>query len=119
MYRLIFAVISSISIAPLSAIADEEISRSLFSQLKINIEKSCTNKDYLDCIETSDAICHKVSDSQLQKISQIIENQAQTVADGQINRLLAVIKTARSQILEENNIEIGKANACGKQFLIN
>lgn len=121
MYKLIIAAVRIFLFVPLtaSAAAQDEMARSLFSQLKTNIEKSCSNDDYLKCIESTYTNCNKITETQLKKIGQIIDTQAQAIADGQITQLLVEIKTARSEVLEENNIGIDMANSCGKQFLIN
>ena len=119
MYKLIIAVVSVYLLVPVSVNAKNEISQNLFNQLKTSIENSCANDDYLKCIESTDTTCNKITETHLKKISQIIETQSQAIADGQITQLLEDIKTARSQVLEENNIEVDKANSCGKQFLIN
>ena len=119
MYRIIIAVVSIYLLVPALAIANNEISQNLFNQIKTNIEKRCASADYLNCIESSESICKNITQTQLKKISQILDAQSQAIADGQITQLLADLKTARSQILEENNIDIDKANSCGKQFLVN
>ena len=119
MCKSVIAVVCITLLSPVAALAQNEISEKLFDQLKTNITQSCENKDYLNCIESSDSTCIKITQTQLEKIGQIFDSQAQAIADGKISELLLEIKKARSMVLEENNIETSKADSCGKQFLIN
>ena len=119
MYRLFISVISIYLLFPISAFAQNEISQNLFNQLKTSIEKTCSNQDYLNCIESTESACKEFSETELAIISQIIDSQAQAIADGQIKQTLVEIKKARSLVLEQNNIQVDKANSCGKQFLVN
>ncbi len=100
-----------------SVFAQNDIQQSLLKQLKQNVEKSCQNADFLDCVSINESTCHAVSKDQLEKISSIIETHSQAVAEHQFTEILKLIKSARNEILEENNIDVNKANACGKEFL--
>ena len=117
MSKLRIALVSLFLLTPVAIFAENEISETLFNQLKANITKSCENQDYLNCIESDSSVCNKVVQTELEKISQIFDTQAQAIAEGKISELLLEIKQARSKILEENNIDISKANSCGKQHL--
>ena len=119
MFKLIVAVVSIHLFAPVSAIAQDGIGKKLFSQLKSNIEKSCSNDDYVNCIESTESICKDITGTQLNIIGQIIDSQSQAIAEGDISQTLAEIQNARALVLEQNGIDIDKANSCGKQFLVN
>ncbi len=103
--------------SPLTVLAQDELQQTLFNQLKQNIEKSCQSQDFLKCVDINNDTCQTVSNDQLEKVSSLIESNAEALAQGQFSGLLKQIKTARNNVLEANGIEVAKANACGKEFL--
>jgi hypothetical protein len=119
MSKFIVAIVSIHLLTLMSASAQNKVGQNIVKQLKTNLEKSCTSDDYLNCIGISEPDCMEVTGTQLDKFEQIIHSQSQAIADGDISQTLSEIKNARNRVLEQNNIDIKKANACGKEFLVN
>ena len=117
MKRIIVSLLSAFVFVPQSVFAQNEIEQTIYNQLKEKIEVSCTNSEYLSCVDISTEICNQVSDNELEKISTILESNSQAIAQGDFTQLLKEIKTSRISVLEEKGIEVEKANACGKEFL--
>jgi len=115
--KIINSAISIAFFVSVSVFAQTDVKQALFDQLKQNIEKSCLNKDFLACININDETCTNLSHDQLKEISAVLDSNSQAIAEGQFTELLKEIKSLRNSALEDNGIDVEKANSCGKQFL--
>lgn len=119
MYRYSIPIAALCFSITISAGAQDKISQDLFSQIQSSIQNTCSSEAYVNCTDITESTCQQVIVLQLDRVKDIIDAHSQAISQGDLSQTLAEINNARRQVLEQNNIDIEKANDCGRQWLAN